>query len=155
MGLWLILLIGLAIGGAMVLAGVRLLRPQWKAQDTRTQTGIALVTASVISVAIFVLQILDEDRLRREDAKRQDQVANQALRLQLALTTGPLQFMDLNGEDLRKVNLVEKNLSEAIFNAADLREANLRGAILVRARFLEVDGRRRGSTVRTCTGPSS
>lgn len=135
MALWLILAVGLVIGLAMAWVGVRLLQPEWQLQDTRTQTGIALVTAAVISVVIFVLQILGEDRLRRDDAKREDQVANQALRLQLALSTGPLMFMDLTGEDLRKVNLVQKNLTQAIFDGADLREANLRGARLVRARF--------------------
>jgi hypothetical protein len=133
---WLILGIGLAVGLSMVLWGARLLRPHWGGEQTQVQIGIALLTASVISVAIFVLQFIDEDRLRREDAKRQEGIANQALRIQLALTSRPLTLMDLSGENLRNVNLPRRDLSGAIFNGADLREANLRGATLVRARFV-------------------
>jgi hypothetical protein len=136
---WLILVAGLAVGLTMVVAGVRLLRPHWKERETRIQTGIALLTASVISVAIFVLQIIDEDRAGREDAKRQEGIANQALRIQLALTSRPLTFMDLSGENLRNVNLPQRDLSGAIFNRADLREANLRGAVLEKAQFAEAN----------------
>jgi uncharacterized protein YjbI with pentapeptide repeats len=128
---------GFVIGLSMVMAGVYLLRPQWKAKNTRTDMGIALVTAAVISVAIFVLQILDENRLRREEVQRQNEAANQALRIQLALSEGPLKFMNLRGQDLREVNLVAKILDDAIFDGADLREANLRDALLRGARFVD------------------
>jgi hypothetical protein len=133
---WLILGIGLAVGLSMVVWGVRLLRPHWSAEQTQVQIGIALLTASVISVAIFVLQIVDEDRLGREEARRQEGIANQALRIQLALTSRPLTFMDLSGENLRNVNLPRRDLSGAIFNFAELRDANLRGAALERASFV-------------------
>ena len=136
MAFWLILGIGLAVGLSMVVWGARLILPHWSGEQTQVQIGIALLTASVISVAIFVLQFIDEDRLRREEARRQEGIANQALRIQLALTSRPLTFMDLSGEDLRNVNLPQRDLSGAIFNGADLRDANLRGSTLVRARFV-------------------
>jgi uncharacterized protein YjbI with pentapeptide repeats len=134
---WLVPVTGLVVGLSIVMAGIYLLRPRWKAQNTRTDMGIALVTASVISVAIFVLQILDESRLRREEVQRQNEAANQALRIQLALSEGPLKFMNLRGQDLREVNLVAKTLDDAIFDGADLREANLRDARLRGARFVD------------------
>jgi len=112
-----------------------MVRPSWSDRGTRADVGVAVITTTVISLAIFVLQILDENRLGREDAKRQDQLANQALRLQLGLTAN-LSSMDLHGQDLREINLPNKHLERADFTNADLTGADLAGAHLERAHLL-------------------
>jgi|SRR4051794_14525369 uncharacterized protein YjbI with pentapeptide repeats len=109
-----------------------MLRPAWGETGTRADVGVALITATVISLAVFVLQILDENRLEREDTQRQDQAANQALRLQLGLSKS-LQNMDLHGQDLRGIILSEKHLESANFQDADLSGANLQGDVLTYA----------------------
>jgi uncharacterized protein YjbI with pentapeptide repeats len=112
-----------------------MLRPAWGDRGTRADVGVALITATVISLAVFVLQILDENRLQRDDAKRQDESANQALRLQLGLASR-LGKMDLHGQDLRQINLPQKHLEGADLSDAHLEGANLEGVHLERARLL-------------------
>ena len=44
-----------------------MIRPSWGEQGTRADVGVAVITTTVISLAIFALQILDENRLERQD----------------------------------------------------------------------------------------
>jgi uncharacterized protein YjbI with pentapeptide repeats len=127
--LWLLLAVGVALSIALLAVGVHMVRPSWSEQGTRADVGVAAITTTVISLAIFVLQVLDENRLQRDDAKRQDEAANQALRLQLGLSSN-LKRMDLHGQDLRGINLPQRNLQQADFSGADLSDANLAGADL-------------------------
>jgi uncharacterized protein YjbI with pentapeptide repeats len=111
-----------------------MLRPAWGEAGARADVGVALITATVISLAVFVLQILDENRLQRDDSRRQDELSNQALRLQLGISS-ELKNMDLHGQDLRAINLPQKHLEAADFSQADLSDANLEGAHLENASF--------------------
>jgi uncharacterized protein YjbI with pentapeptide repeats len=127
--LWLLLVVGVAVGAALFVVGVHMLRPAWGDKGTRADVGVALITATVISLAVFVLQILDENRLQRDDAKRQDEVANQALRLQLEERSN-MRKIDLSKQDLRNINLPGKHLEDADLSQTDLEGANLEGVHL-------------------------
>jgi uncharacterized protein YjbI with pentapeptide repeats len=132
--LWLLLVIGVALAIALLAVGVLMVRPSWGDRGTRADVGVAVITTTVISLAIFVLQVLDENRLQRDDAHRADQAANQALRLQLGLSSR-LKSMDLHGQDLSGINLPQRNLVEANFSDADLSGANFAGANLQGTHF--------------------
>jgi uncharacterized protein YjbI with pentapeptide repeats len=132
--LWLLLIVGFALGGVLIAVGIHMLRPAWRDQSTRADVGVAVITTTAISLAIFALQILDENRLQRDDAKRQEESADQALRLQLALSTA-LRGIDLSGKDLHGINLPQKHLEGADFSSTDLSGANLEGAYLNGASF--------------------
>jgi uncharacterized protein YjbI with pentapeptide repeats len=132
--LWLLLVVGFVLGAVLIGLGVHMLRPAWSERGTRADVGVALITATAISLAIFALQILDENRLERDDAARQEESANQALRLQLGLSSS-LRGMDLAGEDLHGINLPQRHLEGADFSGADLSGANLEGAFLDDASF--------------------
>jgi uncharacterized protein YjbI with pentapeptide repeats len=132
--LWLLLVVGFVIGGVLIAVGVHMLKPAWSDQGTRADVGVAVITTTAISLAIFALQILDENRLERDDANRQEESADQALRLQLGLSTA-LRGMDLSGKDLHGINLPQKHLEGADFSNADLSGANFEGAFLNGASF--------------------
>lgn len=136
MSLWLLLAVGVVLGAVFVAVGAHMLRPAWKETGTRADVGVAVITTTVIGLAIFVLQILDENRLQRDDAKRQDESANQALRLQLGLAS-TLGKMDLHGQDLRQINLPQKHLEGADLSDAHLEGANLEGVHLEGARLID------------------
>jgi uncharacterized protein YjbI with pentapeptide repeats len=134
--LWLLLVVGIVLGAALFAVGARMLSPVWGDEHTRADVGVAVITTTVISLAVFVLQILDENRLQRDDARRQDELANQTLRLQLGLSPA-LNKMDLRNQDLREINLPQKHLEEADLSGAHLEGANLEGVHLERARLLD------------------
>jgi len=126
--------VGVALAIALLAVGVHMIRPSWGERGTRADVGVAVVTTTVISLAIFVLQVLDENRLQRQDANREAASANEALRLQLGLSPH-LKGMNLNDEDLHGINLPNRDLSSAQFIGSDLSEANLNGANLANAQF--------------------
>jgi uncharacterized protein YjbI with pentapeptide repeats len=136
--LWVLLIVGVALAVVLLGVGAHMIRPSWSEQGTRADVGVAVVTTTVLSLAIFVLQVLDENRLQREDVKRQDEAANQALRLQLGLSK-TLKNMDLKGQDLSGINLPGKHLDSAHFDGADLSDANLAGAFLPSTHFPRAD----------------
>ena len=111
-----------------------MIRPSWNEPGTRADVGVAVITATVISLAIFILEILDENRLERQDETRQEQSANQSLRLQLGLTSS-LRGIDLSSKDLHGIFLPQKNLEAADFSDSDLSDANLEKARLTGATF--------------------
>ena len=129
MSLWLLLLVGVLLGFVLLAVGVHMIRPSWNEQGTRADVGVAVITTTVISLAIFILQILDENRLERQDETRQEQSANQSLRLQLGLTSS-LRGIDLSSKDLHGIFLPQKNLEAADFSDSDLSDANLEKARL-------------------------
>lgn len=133
--LWLLLAVGVVLGAALLAVGAHMLRPAWSDPHTRADVGVAVITTSVISLAVFALQILDENRVRRDDAKRQEELADQTMRLQLGLSP-QLRNMDLHSRDLREINLPGKHLEDADLSAAHLEGANLIGVHLQRARLL-------------------
>lgn len=143
MSLWLILAGGFGVTAAVVAVGVRLVLPTWSQADTRRDFGVALITAAAVSFAVFALGVVDESRLRREEAARQRREGQlearqrareerDSLRLQVALQRD-LTGIDLRGRDLREFFFRRKILREAQFTRADLGGANLSGAELRRA----------------------
>lgn len=143
LSLWLILAGGLVVTAAAVAIGVRLMLPTWSQADTRRDLGVAVITAAAFSFAVFVLGVLDESRLRREesnrqrleqqiDARQRAREERDGLRLQVALQRD-LTGIDLRGRDLRDFFFRRKILREAQFTGADMRGANLSGADLQRA----------------------
>jgi uncharacterized protein YjbI with pentapeptide repeats len=134
--LWLLLIVGVVVGAALFVVGAHMVRPAWGEKGTRADVGVALITATVISLAVFVLQILDENRLQRDEAKRQDAAANQALRLQLEERSN-MRKIDLSKQDLRNINLPEKHLEQADLSDANLEGANLEGVHLEGAKLAD------------------
>lgn len=141
--LWVILAGGFAVTAAAVALGIRLMRPTWSNPETRRDLGVAVITAAVFSFAVFVLGVVDESRLRREEDSRQRlelrvearqraREERDSLRLQVALQKD-LSGIDLRGRDLHAFFLRGKILREAQLAEADLRDANLAGADLRKA----------------------
>src|SRR4051812_19697877 len=112
--------VGLLCGGALVAGGLYLLKPSLGERQTRADIGNAMLTASVVSLAIFALQIIDENRISHDDEVRQEQLSDQALRLQLGLSNR-LRYMDLSGEKLKEIQLPFRDLAHADLSNADLR----------------------------------
>src|SRR4051794_24419216 len=65
--LWLLLVIGVAPGFALPGVGVQLVKPAGREKGPPPDVGVPVITTTVIPPAIFVLQILDENRLQRQD----------------------------------------------------------------------------------------
>jgi uncharacterized protein YjbI with pentapeptide repeats len=111
----------LTLGGALGvgLLGIVLLSGRHR------DLGVGLLSGATIGLAIFALQLLNEDVAKR--AQKQQQRAAKRETVQLAIaTTSNLSGFDPRGESLVKAYLVAKTLNGAKFNGVDLTRAELR-----------------------------
>ena len=130
---------GGVILGVSVAPGMILWWPTRHKKASRADFGVNLVTGAVVALAIFVLQILFEQRLDRVDQQRQVQADRQNLELTIGLQknlTGirlpdkPLSGFYLYDKTLRDADLSGADLSGATLTKSDLSCANLAGTIL-------------------------
>ena len=116
-----------AVVGAILVAGaigtgLYLWLPTRGDPDHRGGLGSALIGGAVIALAIFLVQIVIDER-------RQDESEQTNLRLTLGLTQD-LGGIDLRDAELDRVYLAGKNLVKARLEGATLSGANLSGARL-------------------------
>jgi uncharacterized protein YjbI with pentapeptide repeats len=148
--LWLILVLGLFVAALLVVTGAYLLKPYWGERQTRADVGIALITLSVISLAVFVLQVLDENRIEKDDARRQREAAaassalqvglqHQAFVLQLELKDNLRKMFLPPGTDMHGIFLLQKDLRYAVLEQVDLHGSVLNGSQLAGADLNGVD----------------
>lgn len=118
---------GAAVGGTLLVIGsiaigVYLWLPGRSDTDHRGNLGAALIGGAIIALAIFLIQIVVDERRQRDEAK-------QNLRLTLGLAES-LSGIDLSGASLERMYLAGKDLSGAQLVGADLSKAYLTGATL-------------------------
>ena len=139
MSLWVIGAIGAVIFLVSVVPGMLMWWPTRGAEGSRADFGVNLVTGALVALAIFVLQILFEQRLDRIDHKRQVQADRQNLEITIGLQkdlTGikldhkPLDGFYFYGRKLREAKLASSDLTSANLTRADLSCADLSEAIL-------------------------
>jgi uncharacterized protein YjbI with pentapeptide repeats len=115
-----------AFGTVLVLGsiavGLYLWLPGRRDADHRRNLGAALIGGAIIALAIFLIQIVVDERRQRDEAK-------QNLRVTLGLA-GSLTGIDLSGASLERMYLAGKNLSSAQLVGADLSRAYLTGTTL-------------------------
>ena len=142
---WTVALLGTAVVLATVVPGVYLWWPVRRNETSRSSLGQALMTGTVISIAMFAIQIMFDARLTRLDHQRQAAqearnvlLERQAERQRLSLVVGmqhDLQGVDFRGRDLSGFFLARKRLIEAQFADARLDDAYLAEANLAKADF--------------------
>jgi hypothetical protein len=114
--------VGAILVAGAIGAGLYLWLPTRGDPDHRGGLGSALIGGAVIALAIFLVQIVIDERRQRESEQTN-------LRLTLGLTQD-LGGIDLRGEDLDRVYLAGKSLVGALLEGASLSGANLSGARL-------------------------
>jgi hypothetical protein len=126
--------IALAVGAGVCALGLFLLKGHLSEPSTRIDLGIALVTLSVISFGIYVLQARDAEQAQSAEERR----AQDSLILQLELQTN-LANIHLAGKDLAGIVLNDKDLHGAVLDGANLEGAYLDGVNLHFATLHSVD----------------
>jgi uncharacterized protein YjbI with pentapeptide repeats len=127
----------IAVAGILLLIGtivpgVRLWWPQHADPVSRSDLGVALMTGALIAFAVLAVQVLIQIRSQRDANAREDQADRSALLLQLGRSQN-LSDLDLQGQDLTKAYLKDKDLSGANLGQAVMARASLQDSKLVGA----------------------